>query len=329
MRYEQISAGRSYPYPNHDIDPSKKGKEFCQQYAKAAYHDWNFSYAKGIFSNNGGDYQKYKLYATGKQPNTQYKKWLGVDTATDQTWMNIDWSIRPIVSTYRDKAISRLMKQDHRIIATAIDALAKSEMEGWYNEMKAKLAVRKLMQQQNPEMANHSMLQLQSGDPYDLEELEMRMNMGEQFNRSMDAEMAIELGFYENKIKQFRKSMYEDAFDLGVMGYKEWLGEDNKAKFRKVDPECIITSFCKSADFSDMIHAGEVIDVSLIDLALITDDAGNKVFTEDELKEFAGTLAGQFGNPQTIGHSYSFYKPYDKFKCKVLDIAFYSYVEHN
>jgi hypothetical protein len=107
------------------------------------------------------------------------------------------------------------------------------------------------------------------------------------------------------------------------------LGEDNKAKFRKVDPECIITSFCKNADFSDMIHAGEVIDVSLIDLALITDDAGNKVFTEDELKEFAGTLAGQFGNPQTIGHSYSFYKPYDKFKCKVLDIAFYSYDEHN
>ena len=329
MRYEQISSGSHYPYPDMAIDPAKKGKDFCMQYAKAAYHDWNFSYPKGVLSNNGGDYQKFKLYAQGKQPITQYKRWAGVDQKTDQTWMNIDWSVRPVVLTYRDKALSRLMKQDHRVIATAIDSLAKSEMETWYNDMKAKLAVRKLMQQQNPELANHPMLQLQTGDPMDLEELEMRLQMGEQFNRSMDAEMAIELGFYENGVQMFRRAIYEDLFDWGLCGYKEWLGDDNKAKFRRVDLEAAFTSYCKKADFSDMVHAGEVIDVSLVDLALVTDENGNKMFTEDDLRTFAGTLAGKFGNPAMIGRGSGFYKPYDKFKCKVVDIEFYSYDEHN
>jgi hypothetical protein len=221
------------------------------------------------------------------------------------------------------------MKQDHKVLATAIDAMAKSEMDKWYNEMKAKLAVRKLMQQQDPELAQHPMLSVQTGDPMDMEELEMRMEMGEQFNRSKDAEMAIELGLYENNINHFRRTLYEDLFDLGVTGYKEWLGDDNKAKFRKVDAESVIVSFARKSDFSDLVHAGEVIDVSLIDLALVTNSDGSKMFTDEQLQEFAGTLAGKFGNPNMVGKGTGWFKPYDKFKCKVFDIEFISYDEHN
>ena len=35
MRYTQIGLGSSYPYPPHDIDPAKKGREWCMAYAKA------------------------------------------------------------------------------------------------------------------------------------------------------------------------------------------------------------------------------------------------------------------------------------------------------
>jgi len=63
MQYQQISSGSQYPYPNHDIDPDKKGREWCMHYAMAAYYDWQFVYPKGIFSGNGGDYSKFRLYA--------------------------------------------------------------------------------------------------------------------------------------------------------------------------------------------------------------------------------------------------------------------------
>lgn len=97
MKYVATSIGSQFPYPNHDIDPKDKGMEWCMQYAKAAYYDFNFVYPKGIFSSNGGDYQKYRLYAMGKQPITQYRKWLGIQK-NDNTWLSVDWSIRPILS---------------------------------------------------------------------------------------------------------------------------------------------------------------------------------------------------------------------------------------
>lgn len=325
MQYQQISSAGQHPYPNHDIDPSKKGREWCMEYARAAYYDWQFVYPKGIFSGNGGDYSKFRLYALGKQPNSQYKKWLGVNETTNNTWLSLDWSIRAIVSGYRDKAISRLMATDYNITATPVDQLAKTEMSQYYAELKTKLAMRKLMAKENPELAEHPLLARQSGEPLDMEELEMRMELGEQFNRSRDAELAIQLALYQNDYKTKRRRIYEDLFDLGVAGVKDWLGDDNKPYFRVVDPECVITSFDKNGDFSNIVHAGEIIDVPLIELATVRDDEGNIMFNEDDLTQFASTIAGQFGNPRLLGLGTGWMKPYDKFKCKVLDIEFYTY----
>ncbi len=326
MRYVQMNSGSTYPYPNHAINPKDKGMDFCMQYAKAAYFDWNFVYQKGVFSNNGGDYQKYRLYGMGKQPISPYKKLLGVDMLTDNTWKSIDWSVRAIIPGYRDKVISKLMKEDYSIVATAIDAEAKGQFDEFYTQLKAKLIVRQQMMQQNPQLASHPLIALQSGEPLDMEELEMRANLGEQFNRSKDAELAIELGFYENDYEAYRKMIYEDLFDFGATGYFEWLGDDNKAKFERADPETIITSVSKDGNFKDIVHGGQVKDVSLVELATLTDDEGKPLFSENELQDFAGTIAGQWGNPTTLGIGYNkFFKPIDRFKCKVFEIYFYTY----
>lgn len=329
MRYQQFDFGSQYPYPNHDVDPAKKNLAWCMAYAKAAYYDFNYSYPKGVFSSNGGDYEKYRMYALGKQPNSQYKKLLGVDKQTDNTWLSVDWTIRPIISGYRDKSISRLMKEDYGVVCTPVDILAKTEETHYYSDMKAKLMVRELMLQQNPELASHPMIKLQSGEPMDLEELQMRVELGEQFNRSKDAELAIELGMYENDYKSFRRMIYEDLFDYGVAGCKDWLGDDNKAKFRRVNPERVVISYCKNGTFKDMVHAGEVIDVPLVELATITDEEGNKMFNEDDLQMFATSIAGKFGNPALLGKTTGWLKPYDKFKCQVLDLEFYTYNEYS
>jgi hypothetical protein len=327
MRYQQLNNGNQYPYPDHNVDPEKKGADWCMQYARAAYGDWSFVYPKGIFANNGGNYDKYRMYALGKQPIGQYKKIMGVDEVTNETQMSIDWSVRPVVSGYRDKAISRLMKDERKIIATPVDSQSKTKMDDYYANIKSKLIIKELMEKENPELAKHPLLSIQSGEPLDVEELEMRIMNGEQFNRSMDAELAIELGFYENDYDSFRRAIYEDLFDFGVAGKREWLGNDNKAKFRRVNPDCVVTNYCKDPTFKDLVHAGEVIDVSLVELATLTDNEGNALFTDEELIEFSGSLVGKFGNPAIIGKSTGRLKPYDKFKCKVLDIEFFTYNE--
>src|ERR1700743_684452 len=125
MRYQQIGANGQYPYPEHNIDPSKKDMSWCMEYAKESYFDWSFSYPKGVFYNNNGDYEKFRMYALGKQPISQYKKILQVDEVTNETWMSIDWTVRPVVSRYRDMAISSLMKEVKGVVATPVDMLAK------------------------------------------------------------------------------------------------------------------------------------------------------------------------------------------------------------
>lgn len=330
MQYTQVTSSSNFPYPNNDIDPAKKDADWCMAYAKAAYYDFNFNYPKGVFSSNGGQYQKNRLYALGKQPVAQYQKWMGVDMNTKNTWLVVDWSIRSIISGYRDKVISKLMEQDYSIVATPVDALAKDEMDEFYNDLKSRLVLRQVMLQKNPELASHPLISLQSGEPLDLEELQMRVTMGEQFNRSKDAELAIELGMYENNYSTFRKEIYEDLFDFGVAGYHEWLGDDNKAKFRRVNPENVVVSYSENAYFRDICHAGEVVPVPLIDLACLTDDDGNALFTEKELEEFASSLIGKYSNPMGLATgSQQWLRPYDKFKCNVLKIYFYTYNDNS
>lgn len=322
-----MSSGGQYPYPDNNIPASKKGMAWCMQFAKAAYYDFSFIYPKGMFANNGGEYEKNKMYALGKQPVTTYKKLLGIDSKTDQTWLSVDWTIRPIVSTYRDKAISKLMKEDYQFICTPVDILAKSEQDEYYTKMKAKLAVRQIAMQQNPQLAQHPALTLQKGEPEDLEELEMRFQMGEQLNRSKDAELAIELGMYENDYKNNRRRFFEDLFDVGVAGCKDYLGDDNKAKFRVSNPAAVVMSYSNNGFFDNPVYVGEVTDVSLIDLATVKGEDGNALFTDEDLQMFAGSIAGKFGNPNAIGVNTGILKPTDKFKCRVLDIEFLTYNE--
>jgi len=185
--------------------------------------------------------------------------------------------------------------------------------------------MRDIMQQQESPLADSPLLVIDPTEPMDLEELEMRAVNGEQFNRSMDAEMAIDLAFFENNYVAIRRAMYEDLFDFGVAGLKDWLGDDNHAKFRRCDPNNVVISYCKNSTFEDIIHAGEIISVPLIELATAKNSDGDFMFDEKELQDFAGSIAGKFGNPVSIGSYSSMLKPYDKFKCQVLDLEFYTY----
>jgi hypothetical protein len=324
-----ISVDDKGTYPPHDIDPKLKDKAWGMKYAKAAWSDWNYTIPRTCFYNAADKYEELRLYAHGKQPINKYKKLMAVDEQTDNTWLVVDWSVRPIIPKFRDIAISRLVQQEYNIVATPIDPQAKGELDSYYADTKAKIALRKLMEQQNPEFANHPILQQQPGEPLDFEELEMRVEFGEQFNRSKDAEQAIQLMLYENDAKIMRRRWFESMFDCGPAGYKAWLDKDGRPRCRDVNPEAVVTNYCRFSDFRDLLHAGEVIDVSLIDLAVLRDDNGNTVFTPEQIDEMKNNVAGKWSNPAMVGRSTNYFKSYDKNTVKVLDIQFYSYNELN
>lgn len=316
-------------YPKDDINPKEKDLAWGMKYAKAAWYDWNYTIPRTVFYNAADKYEELRLYACGKQPINKYKKLMGVDEQTNQTYLNLDWSVRPFVIQKRGVAIKRILDAAHNIRATPIDPMAKAELDQFYAQAKAKIAVRQQLQQQNPELAQHPALATGPGEPEDFEELQMRMDFGEQFNRARDAEEAIQLGMYENNEEAFDQVTVESLFDCGVTGYREWLGDDNKPKFRAVNVEAVVTNYCKWFDFRDLKHAGEVVDVLLVDLAVLSDPEGNRLFSDEQLQDMANNVAGKWSNPAFVGRSTNYFKGYDKFKVKMLDIEFFSYNDYN
>lgn len=320
---------KTYPYPPDNIDPEDKDKDWGMKYLKAAWNDWNYAVPRTLFYNCADKYEELRLYAIGKQPVNKYKKLMGVDEQTNLTWLNIDWSVRPIVVKLLEIALARMIQQEYNIVCTPIDPEASSYLHQIYAKQKAKIAVRQLMQQQSPDLAQHPMLQAEPGEPMDSQELDMRLDFGEQFNRSKDAEQAIQLGFYENGIKEFRKRIFQSFLTCGVAGYEEHLGDDNRPKFTDVNVEAVVTNYCRFGDFRDLIHAGEVLDVALVDLAALRDPEGNSVFTEDQLQDMKNNIAGKWSNPTMVGRSTNYFKGFDKHKVKVLKMRFYSWNDYN
>jgi hypothetical protein len=303
-------------YPKHNIDPQKKGREFILQYAKAMWIDSENNIPNTIFWRNSLNYEKIRLYAQGKQPIDKYKKLLDAEDA-DKSYLNIDWSVRPIVNKFRNIAINKLLQREFNITATPIDPLAKDQAEEYFADIKAKILMKEALASMGSELAESPEFKPEPGEPEDLEELQMQMEYGYKHNMAIEAEMGINWLLYINDIVESRRQMLSYEFDFGVAGYKDWMEDDGSIKFRAVNPMNVVTSYCRKGDFSDMIHCGEVIEPSIADLS--------EKFSDAELQVIAEHSKGQYGNPKDFPQATLLNKGYDDFKVRVLDFEFISY----
>lgn len=308
-------------FPSHLIPPSEKGREWIMQYCKAAWSSFENDTPRSIFFHNRFNYEVYKQYAMGNQSLNKYKPLLGVDEEATETWLNVDWSVIPIVPKFRRIALGRLNKVDYNIVATPIDPLANEETDAYFAGMKAKLLIRDQIKKVDPALLESPSLQLTPNEAKDMEELEMQMNYTFKHQMAIEAEQGIKLVLEQNSVEKMREKIREDFFDFGVGGYKEWIDSNGAIKIRTVNPRNILINHCKNKDFSDADYVGEIIEMSIADLK---QQAGNQ-FSEEEYEQIAQNHIGLFGNPKDWPTSYSIYnKGYDKFKIRVLDIEFFS-----
>lgn len=320
--------GQNY-FPKDGIDPAKKDAAWGLLWSKAAYNNFLGLSPRGTFYNAIAKYQENRLYAIGDVPITKFKKTFGLEEQEQDTWLNIDWTPPNAIGTIRDIAISRMMQQEYSIVATPIDPMAKSELDKIYAEMSTDIMMRQQLQQQGSSLAQHPRLQPDPGSPVDMEEFKMRVEYGEQFNRSKDSEQAIQLAMYNNNEKQFRRKIFEDLFDCGPAATYEWLDEQGKPRIRNVNVEAAITGYTQYPDFRDIRYAGEIIDVDIATLATLTNPDGTPTFTDDDMEKLASDVAGKLNNPATFvtGSSY-YYRGYDSFKVKVLQLRWKSYNDY-
>lgn len=297
-------------FPSHNIDPEKKDGAWLLKFTQAA---WGDCYGQRMFYHARDFYQTWRDYAYGRQSVDQYKPTMNVDETADTSLWNVTWGVRPVLSKYMDIITSIMMNVGRKATATPIDALAEDKADEYFAEIKSKIMLRDAMEQLGQKgIASSPYLMTEEGEPKNMKELEMQYKFGFKFNMAMEAEQGIELVQYQNNLPVKRNQVCKDLVHLGVAGYKDWLDDSGKARFRECDPAKVIMSNCQYADFSDKLYVGEIIEPSVAELA--------QYFNEEEIKEIqrAANYGTVFNNNRVTNKN-------DKLRIAVLDMEILSW----
>jgi hypothetical protein len=314
------NANTTNNFPSHTIDAAAKDEKWIAQYLKAAWMDFSAYYPNQMY--NGRDkYHEIKLYMYGKQSVSRYKKLLQPrDVANeDQSWININWDILPIIPKFRRIALATLFKTDYNISIDAIDPIAQDDKKSFYADNAAKLILKKEYEKQglDPELIPSPEAPVE-----DMKELDMYMNYSYKHRMAIEMEQALQLIMNLNKFENERAKVIEDLYDWGIGGYKEYFDSQNNIKIRRVNPMNMIMSYTTDPNFKDVQYIGEVIEMTISDLKQM---AGDKL-TEEQYQIIAEKYSNKYNNTSTLRDLNSNYNGiYDGFRIKVLDLEFYSY----
>lgn len=316
MAYGTNSAGATYPNPQ--IDPRDKNYEWILQYTRAAYND-SKGYMPFAQLNVGSlKMAEIKMYALGKQPVDKYKKMLSPGDPADQSWRSIDWTPPAFMCKYREIAISKLIQKKYDLQASAIDPVAKSEEDEYFNKMKVKILMREALEQMGSELAESPELMPQPGEPQDMEQLVIMKEYGYKHAMSLEAENAFNLIFEQNNGDEIRKQVLTSLYDYGIGARTQWIDENGMVKERVVNMEHFGCSYCEKPDFSDMVHWFELVPTYVADLA--------PYYTKKQLDEICEKVVGKNGNPTNYtAYNGFFNQSWSRFKVMVMQIKFLSW----
>lgn len=305
-------------YPSNQIDPKKKGYDWILQYVKAAYNDSNGYMTNGVLNVGKLKMSQIKMYSMGKQDVDKYKKMFSPGNPSDESWRAIDWTPPGFMCKFRDIAISKILQKEFDIQAYAIDPLARSEEDEYFNKMKVKIMMREAAQQAGSELADSPMLAPQPGEPEDMEQLLMAKEFGYKHVMAMEAEEAAQLIMQQNNVQEKRKVSVTNLVDFGIGGYTPWIDENGMVKFREINPEYLGLSYCEKPDFSDLTHWYEIVPTYVADLA--------PYYTKDQLDDICKKVLSRNGNPSKYtAIAGGFNQAWNRFQVFVLQIKFLSW----
>jgi hypothetical protein len=316
MGVETSPLETSYNRPSDDIPAKEKDGEWCKKMLRWMYTEATTRQYAKIFFAARDDYRKFKEYALSAQSSLPYRKWITGSESPDGTWTRINWTIPTIGTKYRNILVNKLLNRKYNITCTPIDPLAVDTTNKKVAGMKAKVLLTEAAKKINPELLKTNTLTKKTGDPEDMEDLQMRGQLGFKFELAMDAELGIQVLFNQNRIKQERKMIIEDLVDLGIGIYKDWIDENDQVRFERVNPINFICNYCRRGDFKDMDFGAQMKWMTLGELS--------PYFTNAQLEDMANNVAGRNGNPRTVPYNFS-QSDYDKFKVMVMDGEWLSY----
>lgn len=306
----------------------KKDKKWHLQYIKAFNREFTTGNSQ-ILRWAYQEYQKYRLYARGKQPIDQYKDLLGVRKRhgkKDQSWRNLDWNILPIFPKFKKIIKNRLKKLPREILLNAIDPGSIKEQDD-QRAMLMEWMINKEFHEQMAELVSgyKPSTPFEKGQPVpeNADQIKMYQDMYPKNKYIMYMQDQIDLAFLQADWKQMEDMILDDLIEVGIASTKTYIDNIGRIRIRRRIPEQTICNACITNDFSDLIRIGDYQQLTLSELRASV-PAGT--FTEDDLAKIASKCSGRDYTAigaQSYFLTYNRY-PWDHEKVTVLDAEWYS-----
>jgi hypothetical protein len=307
-----------YKFPDENEDPKKKGsKESILKYGQAIYYHFNKNGYK-IFHNDRNNFKKLMAYYLGSQPIDIYQKrmdcWdLETDQLKDEVFVNVNWQILNFAFKCINIVVEKVCENDDDIIATPVDPISVIEKDKRKYAMQAFLENREWMENNGIQMPKDMLGFDPENMPETSEELEVYMQMVDKDQIAMEAEIAVDLVFTQNKFQQIRREYVRMLAILGMCGVEEYNTKDGRTLMEFVSPDTMVVSNEDSEDMTNPRFGGRVKTITYSELKI---QAGNQL-TEEQYDDiykniFKHVNVGEgrindSGNEEKMGTIFKFY----------------------
>lgn len=298
-------------------------------YAKALVVQWGGIDTEGsLYRKRFKDFETSRQYANGTQDTSIYKQILNSLDANngDGTMMTLDWTPVPIIPKFAKIVVNKIISAYRYPQVEAIDPLSQSEKDIKKKKIALRIENKEMFQE-----AKDAGLKVDI-DPEKLPQTPEEVEIFLDTNIKTDAEIAAQLATnltlsWNNYDERVYRRTVEDLVTCGMAVTKRSNDPNYGIQEDYVDPAYFIHSYTDDPTFSDMVYAGHIKRISIMELKRL---AGSQ-FTEEQYQKMGKTVMNKFGNnasrfvdqnydQRSGGYNYG----YDEYTLEILDFEFLS-----
>ena len=318
-------------FPDPFASPLEKHtKAYGEAFAKAMIGQWGtFHSSSSLLNRRMYEFERNRDYANGTQDTSIYKQILNsLDPNNgDGTLLNLDWSPVPIVPKFVRVVVNRILSRKPYPAVEAIDPISKQEKD--IKRAKIESAIEdKGMLQEAKEMGLDVDVDPDSL-PDSSEEAEIFIDQNIKTSAEIAAQLGTALTLDWNNFDQdtFRRCV-EDLVVCGMGVVKRNNDPNYGITTEYVDPVNFLHSYTEDPHMNDLVYAGHIKRISIMDLKRMAGDE----FTDKEYEELARKVMHKSYNDKRKFSTGGTYEKagardsygYDDYLVEVLDFEFLS-----
>ena len=226
------------------------------------------------------DFNRLRLYARGEQPIAKYKNELAVDG--DLSYLNLDWSIVPIIPKFVDLVVNGMNDRLFKVNAYAQDAMSQSKRSKYQDMIEAQMVSKELLSKIQEGTGANPFTMSPEDLPNTDEELALYMQLNYKPAIEIAEEEGIDTVFAMNHYEDIRRRLDYDLTVLGLACAKHEFLPGAGVEVKYVDPANLIHSYTEDPQYKDCFYWGEIKTVPITELMKI-----DQSLTKEDLEEIS------------------------------------------